>query len=202
MNYLKLRTTRSLAAIGLLFLPIIVALPAAADNYSEDDAWQFLTPTDFANESAVEAMVQEKRGGEFERTPTITGSYDTTINSSSSPIQNQTNCLVESTATGNAGSNTEGGNTADANGASASSTGNSSSNSLAGTGGTYAAGSLANDPANSGTIGSTAEGDSTGSDSSGAVNEALNSSQSNAAAQNSTQTGNVACKVVGSGSLN
>jgi len=200
MNNLKLRTTCSLAAIGLLFLPIIVAMPAAADNYSEDDAWQFLTPTDFANESAIEGMIQEKRGGEFERTPTITNSYDSTTNSS--PIQNQTNCLVESTATGNAGSNTEGGNTADANGASASSTGNSSSNSLAGTGGTYASGTLANDPANSGTIGSTAAGDSTGSNSSGAVNEALNSSQSNAAAQNSTQTGNVACKVSGSGNLN
>jgi hypothetical protein len=200
MNYLKLRTTRSLAAAGLLLMQILSALPAAADNYSEDDAWQFETPADIANESAVEGMVQEKRGGEFEKTPTITNSYDSTTNSS--PIENQTNCLVESTATGNAGSNTEGGNSADANGASASSTGNSSSNALTGTGGTYAAGTLANDPSNSGTIGSTAAGNSTGSSSSGAVNEALNSSQSNAAAQNSTQTGNVACKVVGSGSLN
>jgi hypothetical protein len=200
MNYLKLRTTRSLAAAGLLIMPILVAVPAAADNYSEDNAWQFETSTDMANQSAIEGMIQEKRGGEFEKTPTINNSYNTTTNSS--PIENQTNCLVESTATGNAGSNTEGGNTADANGASAASTGNSSSNSLTGTGGTYAAGTLTNDPSNSGTIGSTASGNSTGSSSSGAVNEALNSSQSNAAAQNSTQTGNVACKVVGSGSLN
>jgi len=200
MSYLKLRAAHSLVAIGLLCTPIMTAMPAAADNYSEDDAWQFETSTDMANQSAIEDMIQEKRGGEFEKTPTITNSYNTTTNSS--PIQNQTNCTVESTATGNAGSNTEGGNTSSADGASASSTGNSSSNSLTGTGGTYASGTLANDPSNSGTIGSTASGNSTGSSASGAVDEALNSSQSNTAAQNSTQTGNVACKVSGSGNLN
>jgi cellulose 1,4-beta-cellobiosidase len=200
MTYRKLRPAHAAAAIGFLVLPILAAWPAAADNYSEDEAWQFETPTDFANESAVEGMIQEKRGGEFQKTPTITDSYNTT--NSSSPIQNQTNCLVESTATGNAGSNTEGGNTASASGASASSTGNSSANTLSGEGGTYASGTLANDPANSGTIGSTASGNSTGSSSSGAVSEALNSTQSNEAAQSSSQTGNIACKVVGSGSLN
>jgi hypothetical protein len=200
MKYLRLPATRPLFAIGLLVLPILAAAPAAADNYSEDDAWQFQTPTDIANQSAVEGMIQEKRGGMYQKTPTITNSFNSTSNSA--PIQNQTNCLVTSTATGNAGSNTEGGNTSSANGASASSTGNSSSNGLTGTGGTYGTGTLANDPSNSGTIGSTASGNSTGSSSSGAVNEALNSSQSNAAAQNSTQTGNIACKVSGSGNLN
>jgi hypothetical protein len=200
MNYLNFRTTRSLAAIGLLIMPILAASPAAADNYSEDNAWQFETPTDIANQSAVEGMIQEKRGGMYQKTPTITNSFNSTTNSA--PIENQTNCLVESTATGNAGSNSEGGNTSNANGASASSTGNSSTNGLTGTGGTYAAGTLTNDPANSGTIGSTASGNSTGSSSSGTVNEALNSTQSNAAAQNSTQTGDIACKVSGSGSIN
>ena len=196
MRLLKLRPSRAVVTLAVILAPILSAAPAMADNYAEDEAWQFDTPTDIANMSAVEGMIQEKRGGDFNKTPTV---YSTT-NSDPTTIENQTNCTVESTATGNAGANTEGGNSSQASGALASSTGNANTNSLDGAGGTTAAGSLVNDPANSGVVGATASGNSTGSAASGTISEALNSSQTNA--QNSTQTGNVACRVSGTGSIN
>ncbi len=200
MQYLKLRLTGVVLTLGVMFTPVLVAAPALADNYSEDNSWQFMSSAEMANMSAVAGLVQQKQGGMFQKTPTIYN-YATTTNNSS-PIENQTNCTIQSTATGNAGANTEGGNTADATGAQAGSTGNADTNSLSGAGGTYQSGALANNPVNSGMISSSAAGDTTGSSSSGAVSEALNSSQTNAAAQTSMQTGNTACRVSGSGSLN
>jgi len=198
MRFIKLHRARAVFALAVIWAPVLGAAPAFADNYGEDNSWQFETSADMANESAIAAMIQEKRGGEFTKDPTT---YSTS-NSDPTIIENQTNCTVESTATGNAGDNTEGGNSASASGAQASSVGNANSNTLDGEGGTSAAGSLVNDPANSGSIGSTASGNTTGSDASGTISEALNSSQTNAAAQNSSQTGNIACKVSGSGSIN
>lgn len=198
MRFLKLRPGRAAVTLALILAPALGAVPALADNYAEDDAWQFATPTDMANMATIAGMVEQERGGEFTKTPTM---YNTT-NSDPTTIENQTNCTVESTATGNAGSNSEGGNSSQASGALANSTGNTSTNALDGAGGTTAAGSLVNDPANSGTVGSTASGNSTGSAASGTISEALNSAQTNAAAQNSTQTGNVACRVSGTGSIN
>lgn len=198
MQLLKLRRARAICAVAVIWPTVLAAAPALADNYGEDNSWQFETPADMANMSAVAGMIQEKRGGEFTRDPTT---YSTTT-SDPTIIENETNCTVQSTATGNAGDNTEGGNSAAASGAQASSTGNANTNTLDGAGGTSAAGSLVNDPANSGTVGSTASGNTTGSNASGTISEALNTSQTNAAAQNSSQTGNVACRVSGSGSIN
>ncbi len=198
MRYLKLRPARRVVTLAVILTPALCLKPALADNYAEDQAWQFETPADMANMSAVAGIIQQKQGGDFTKTPTV---YSTT-NSDPTVIQNQTNCTVQSTATGNAGANTEGGNSSQASGALASSTGNSNTNALDGAGGTTAAGSLVNDPANNGTVGATAAGNSTGSAASGTISEALNSSQTNGAAQNSTQTGNVACRVSGTGSIN
>jgi hypothetical protein len=189
---------RAALTLAVILPPVLGAGPAYADNYGEDDSWQFETSADMANMSAVAGMIQQKQGGEYTKTPTI---YNSTT-SDPTTIENQTNCTVQSTATGNAGANTEGGNSSQASGALASSTGNANTNSLDGAGGTTASGSLVNDPANSGTVGATATGNSTGSDASGTISEALNSTQTNGASQNSTQTGNIACKVSGSGSLN
>ncbi len=182
--------------LGVLFSSALCASPAIANGYGEDGSWQFQTSADMANLAAVQSLIQQKKGHMFQ--PASTNNLYNT----NTTIQHQTNCSVTSTAVGNTGTNGIGGNSSTSQGATASSTGNLSTSSLTGQSAAGTPGTLTNTPNNSGQIGSTAANDGTTSSTSGNLNQALNSSQTNSAPQTSTQTGNTACLVSGSGTLN
>ena len=188
MGNLGRRTTSAVLTLGILFVPILVGGPAAfANNYSEDDAWQFETSADMANEAAEQDLIQQKQNHMFQ--PPVTN-YTTT---NATTIGNQTNCTVTSTAVGNSGTDSEGGNSSDASGAQAASVGNTGTSTISGDGATGVPGELLNSQVNPGTVISTSANNPTVSSASGSLTEALNSAQANEAMQTSTQTGDTAC---------
>ena len=182
--------------MGVLCASVFGVSSAFANGYGEDQSWQFQTSADMANLAAVQSLIQQKQHHMFQPAST-SNLYNTTTT-----IQHQTNCSVTSTAVGNTGTNGMSGNSSSSLGATASSTGNLSTSTLSGQTATGAGGTLTSTPTNSGQIGSTAAGNTTSSSASGNLSQALNSSQTNNAGQTSTQTGNTACLVSGSGTLN
>ena len=196
MRFLRCCLASRAVMLGMMLSSTLGISQAFANGYNEDGSWQFQTSADMANLAAVQSLIQQKDGHMFQ--PSSTSNLYNTMTT----IQHQTNCSVSSTAVGNSGTNGISGNSSSSTGAIATSTGNLSTSTLSGQTATGTPGTLTNTPNNSGQIGSTSANNGTSSSAGGNLHEVLNSSQSNSATQTSTQTGNTACLVSGSGTLN
>ena len=160
--------------------------PSRANNYGEDGGWQFQTFTDQGNMSVIQGMIQQKRAGGYGLS-----SYTNYNNTTTTTIGHQTNCSVTASAIGNSGSTSAAASSPTTSGAAANSLANSNSNSsLPGyNGGTS---TQTGTQSNSGTLGSSVNG-STNVTAQGGNYQALNSTQTNNAAQNASITGRTAC---------
>lgn len=168
------------AAILALVAP---TAPAAAQEVSENRAWQFETPQERVARTAVLDLIAKQRAGIY-----AAPVYNTTI-------ARQYNCSVVATATGNSGVQSALANSPTVTGATSAATGNAGTTQASGDG---TGAEVTNDQRNNGPIASTAIG-STGASASGAAWQALNSSQSNSGDQRASVQGSSAC---GFGALN
>jgi hypothetical protein len=173
---------------------VTLPLPAFANNYAEDQAWQFQTPADQAELAVVQDMIQKKQGGDYQAP-----NYNTfNLTTNTSTIQHQNNCSVASTVYGNYGSNAESGNQPSAGGPSLSSIGNSSSSSVSQNSASGLPVNLSNGQTNGGAVSTNYSGNATAVNGSGPVNQVLNSTQTNGGTQTASVSGSTAC----SGALN
>jgi hypothetical protein len=194
MSNLKMFRLALLLGAGGLFAGVTVSAPAFANNYGEDQGWQFQTPADQAELAVVQDMIQKKQGGEYQAP-----NYNTfNITTNTSTIQHQNNCSVASTVYGNYGSNAESGNQPSAGGPSLSSTGNSNSSSVSQNSATGLPVNLSSGQTNGGWVSTNYSGNATAVNGSGPVNQVLNSTQTNGGTQTASVTGSTAC----SGALN
>jgi hypothetical protein len=190
MDCLKTHRLRLLACMSGVMIICAAIPPAFANNYGEDNGWQFETPTDQANMAVVQDMIQKKKGGGYGASNYNT--YNTTT------IDHQTNCTVSSTVYGNYGTNMQTGNDPSTSGGQVSSTGNSNGSTVSQEGGDGLPVNVTNGQGNSGHVNSSYSGNSTSVNASGPVNQALNSTQTNSGTQTASVTGSTAC----SGALN
>lgn len=173
---------RSIVPASVLALLSAVA-PAAAQEISENRAWQFETPQELAARTAVADLIARQRG-EIYAAPV----YNTTI-------ARQYNCSVAASAVGNSDTLSAIANSPSVTGAQSAAMGNSGTNQVATDGqGT----DVANDQRNDGPIASTAIG-ATQASADGTAWQALNSTQSNTGDQRASVQGSTAC---GFGALN
>lgn len=168
--------SRAITALTLT-LSLAAAMPAAANNFGESLAWQFMTPGDLAAQTALRDMIERRRGGGY-----AAPNYTTNI-------ERQYNCSVAATATGNNGTQTALANSPSVTGATSTSTGNG--NSAEATGGRTSA-DIANSQANSGAVGSSVTGGTTTAVN-GVAWQALNSSQTNSGNQSASVQNASAC---------
>lgn len=158
----------------------LVCTPALANNVGENEAWQFQTSTDEANQALIQDMIQRHKHG-FYSAPI----YNTTI-----AQQNNYNCNVAATSQGNQGSNSTTANTQSTAGNNAGAVGNQNQTGVGGYG--YGTGSTDSTQANSGQVSSSASGSPSNS-LTGSADQALNSTQTNSGDQYSKVTGSTAC---------
>ncbi len=184
MNFLKIRPLNVVATMGVVLATFWPLTPVFANGYGEDPSWQFKTTADFANEAAVETLIQQKQHHMFQP-PNTNYNYTTATNTT---INGQQNCTAQAVSTGNAGTNTTSGNSANSSGGLSTATGNSTSTAVNGNG-TTGTGTVGNTPSNSGAVGASYNGGNTSNSAGGNLQQALNSTQTNSAAQNSSNTG-------------
>jgi len=158
---------------------LLQAQAGQANNIGENIAWQFMTPSDRAALMYLEEVRQRGVNG-FYSAPI----YNTYINE-------QYNCAVNSTATGNNSASSAVGNSPTAGGHNSTATGNESDT-------TFTGGRLSEDGAasttqgNSGDINSRVSG-AIASSSRGDNFQALNTDQVNSGSQTATVNGSTAC---------
>ena len=70
-----------------------------ANGYGESAPWQFETPAARAVNAAILDLIEKKRGGYYD------SFKNTTYNTSNTYIRQQNNCVLSSSASGNAGTN-------------------------------------------------------------------------------------------------
>lgn len=186
MNFLQFaRTPKLVRAIAITGAACVAAIspPAAAQDVSENRAWQFETPQEQAARAATLDIMMKRRGGIY-----AAPIYNTTI-------ARQYNCSVSASAVGNSDSQAANANSPTVTGTSSAATGNI---------GTTQNGADTGDSTidvaqrNTAPIGSSAAG-STTTTISGASQQALNSEQENSGDQRASVRDSTAC---GFGALN
>jgi hypothetical protein len=163
----------------------VMAHPLSANNVGENIAWQFLTPAERANLMYLEEVRQRRING-FYSAPI----YNTYIN-------DQYNCSVNSTATGNLSSSNAVANSPSSSGNTADSTGNENDTTDR-SGNLASGGSNATEQENEGEISSRASGEMSTSVR-GDNFQALNTDQVNSGNQASTINGSTACQYASAG---
>lgn len=167
---------RRLPVIALA-LSLAPATPAAANNFGESLAWQFMSPGDLAAQAAMRDMIERRRSGGY-----AAPSYTTNID-------RQFNCSVAATATGNNGVQNAVANSPTVTGAASSATGNGNSTSA---GGGRSADDVANSQTNAGAVSSSVTGATTTAVN-GTAWQALNSDQANNGNQSASVRNANAC---------
>jgi len=165
------------AAFAAVALLLASASPAAANNFNESLAWQFMTPADLAAQAALRDMIERRRGGGYSA-PTYTTN-----------IARQYNCTVAATATGNNGAQSAVANSPTVTGATASSTGNANDTNVTGS---RPGGGVTNGQSNAGAISSLVNGGTT-TTVRGTAWQALNSDQTNSGNQTASVRDANAC---------
>lgn len=169
-------TLRGIAAASALGLAWVAA-PAAAQEISENRAWQFETPQELAARTAVLDIIMKRRGGIY-----AAPIYNTTI-------ARQYNCSVAATALGNSGTQSAIANSPTATGPASTATGNAGTTQNAADSGSTA---IDTDQRNHGNVVSGAVGDAAASVT-GPAWQALNSTQTNSGDQSASVRGSTAC---------
>lgn len=159
--------------------------PALANGVGENIAWQFETSADQATQIYQEELRQRRLNGYYSAPV-----YNTAI-------ENQYNCSVNSTATGNLSSTNAVANSPSSSGHAADSTGNQN-DTTSSSGNLASAGSNSNGQENEGEITSTVRGDMSTSVR-GDNFQALNTDQVNSGNQDSTINGSTACQYAAAG---
>ncbi|WP_439540146.1 hypothetical protein [Sphingomonas sp.] len=170
-------------AIGAAIALAGVAAPAAAQEISENRAWQFETPQELAARTAALDVMMKRRGGIY-----AAPVYNTTI-------ARQNNCSVSATAAGNSGTQSALANSPTVTGPTSTATGNSGTTQAAGEGGQTG---IEVGQHNGGSIGSSATG-LVGAAVTGPAWQALNSTQANSGDQQASVASSTAC---GFGAIN
>ncbi|MEZ0242935.1 MAG: hypothetical protein ACAH11_06130 [Sphingomonas sp.] len=181
-NCPSLRDTLRGAATASALALAGMASPAAAQEISENRAWQFETPQEQVARTGTLDLMMKRRGGIY-----AAPVYNTTI-------ARQYNCSVTATAAGNSGTQSALANSPTVSGPSSTSTGNAGTAQNAGDG----RGTIDVGQDNAGPIGSVAIGASSAAVTAPAW-QALNSSQSNSGDQSASVASSTAC---GFGAIN
>ena len=165
-------------ALGIGFASAVSG--AEANGLGENFDWQFQTVADKAAMTAMQDLIQKRKGGYY-----AAPIYNT-------KIDRQFNCNVAASGQGNSGTNSTITHSPTTTGAVSTSTGNANAASTNGTPSFAGSTSLDSDQANNGAVSTTLTG-STSTAVSGQAWQALNSDQSNSGAVVSSVSGSNAC---------